>query len=111
MGRQKMVTRTIKLNIFNCLCMNTVLCEPFNKEISTGRSFKSEKKRDEFLREQIDTETEKFVSVVDATVNDVLYGMPEDEFIKNAVELPARPVKDAEFADCMNQPEASDSEN
>lgn len=111
MGRQKMVTRTIKLNIYNCLCMNTVLCEPFNKEISTGRSFKSEKKRDEFLREQIDTETEKFVSVVDETVNDVLYGMPEDEFIKNAVELPARPVKDAEFADCMNQPEASCSEN
>ena len=111
MGRAKMVTRTVRLNILNCLCMNTVLCEPFNKEISTGRSFKSEKKRDEFLREQIDTETEKFVSVVDVTVNDVLYGMPEDDFIKNAVELPARPVKDAEFADCMNQPEASYSEN
>ena len=60
MGRQKMVTRTIKLNIYNCWCMNTVLCEPFNKEISTGRSFKSEKKRDEYLREQIDTDTEKF---------------------------------------------------
>ena len=111
MGRAKMVTRTIRLNIFNCLCMNTALCEPFNKEISTGRSFKTEKKRDEYLREQIDTETEKFVSVVDVTVNDALYGMPEDDFIKNAVELPARPVKDAEFADCMNQPEASYSEN
>lgn len=111
MGRQKMVTRTIKLNIYNCLCMNTVLCEPFNKEISTGRGFKSERKRDDFLREQIDTETEKFVSVVDVTVNDVLYGMPEDDFIKNAVVLPARPVKDSEFEDCMNSPEVSVSEN
>lgn len=111
MGRQKMVTRTVNLTIYNCLCMNTVLCEPFNKEVTTGRNFKTDKKRDEFLREQINTETEKFVSVVDVATNAVLYGMPEDDFIKNAVELPAREVKDIEFAECMNVPEVSASEN
>lgn len=106
MARQRMVTRTVKVQVFNCLCMNTVLCEPFNKEVRTGQVFTSDKKRDEYLRKAIDTDTEKFVTLVDTQINDVLYGMPEDKFIAGADVLPARPIKTSEFADHMNTPEA-----
>lgn len=109
MARQRMVTRTVKVQVFNCLCMNTVLCEPFNKEVRTGQVFKTDKKRDDYLRKVIDTVTEKFVSVVDTQVNDVLYGMPEDKFIAGADILPARVIKDSEFAGCMNAPETEET--
>ena len=90
MARKRMVTRTVKGTTYICLCLNTENCEPCNKEVTTGETFKSAEKRDNYLRTRIDTDTLKFVQVVDAVETETLYGMEESKFIANAEVLPAR---------------------
>lgn len=99
MARKRMITRTVKGTKYITLCLNTETCDAFNKEVVIGEVFKSTEKRDNALRKLIDTDTVKFVSVVDTEEVETLYGMEESKFIAYAEILPARAVKEEEITE------------
>ena len=49
--------------------------------------FKNEEKLAKKLHTVLDTDKKTFVKVISATQKSTLYGMSEDKFIENAVEL------------------------
>ena len=92
MARTPMVTRTIRTNRVNVLCLDTETCEPFNKEVLISARTTELKKVMNEVKSVIDTDRIKAVKIVDSEIIETLYGMPETEFIQHAKELPARTV-------------------
>lgn len=94
MSRVRMVTRTVAKTVVTVLCVDTISAEPTNATYDIAGVFpedaKGNKKLMEAIRKVYETDTFKIVSVVDKKVEEVLYGMPEQEFIQNAQILPAR---------------------
>lgn len=92
MARIPTVTRTIQTTTANVLCLNIKEGEPFNKEVVLPRTYKDEKSMMKVVERLINTEDVKAVHIVRAEVNEVLYGMTEQEFIAAARVLPDRKV-------------------
>lgn len=84
MARVPMVTRTIKATKANVLCLNIVEGEPFNQEVILPRTYKDEKSAMKMVEKMVNTDTVKAVHIVHTEVFENLYGMTEQEFIKNA---------------------------
>lgn len=91
--RKPMVTRTFQTTEVNVLCMDLVKSEPFNQVVTLPRTYKDDKALLKKAAEIIDNDEVKAVHVVYSNVKETLYGMPEDEFIKNAEILPKKPVR------------------
>lgn len=90
MARERMVTRTVqvtecKVMVANTetMMVNTLVCEIGGGITDTAALLKAVKKAHE-------TATEKCVAIVGTTTKEILYGMPEAEFIKMAKVLPPR---------------------
>ena len=98
MARKPMVTRTIITTKVNVLCMDLVKVEPLNKVITLPRTFKDDKKLMKAVAEIIDNDKEKAVQVVGKDEIETLYGMTEQDFINNAVELNPETRKAMEMA-------------
>jgi hypothetical protein len=92
MARVAMVTRTMLTTKVNVLCLELEKVEPFNKDITLAGTFKVEKSIMKAVSAQVDNEQQKAVKIVKQEVVETLYGMTEDEFIKNAKVLPPRAV-------------------
>jgi hypothetical protein len=92
MARVAMVTRTMLTTKVNVLCLELEKVEPFNKDITLAGTFKDEKSKMKAVSAQVDNEQQKAVKIVKQEVVETLYGMTEDEFIKNAKVLPPRAV-------------------
>ena len=90
MARIPMVTRTIQTTKANVLCVNIVEGEPFNKEVILPRTYKDEKSMMKVVEKMVNTDEIKAVHVVNTSVDEVLYGMTEQEFIASAKILPPR---------------------
>lgn len=89
MARMRMVTRTIELNTYSVMTCNTETAEVRVIDFKVGvipQSIEPMK----YLKKQYETETLKLCAITSHTVETILYGMPEDEFIKNATVLPPR---------------------
>lgn len=98
--RKPMITRTITTTVVNVLCMDVVTCEPFNETVKLPRTYKDEESILKVAKPIIEqTENHKAVHIVDSYIEETLYGLPEDEFIRVAKVLPPRGTK------------ASDAEN
>lgn len=93
MRKVPLITRTIQTTRANVLCLDINQAEPFNKEVILPRTYKNDEAVLKKAREIIDTEDVKAVSIVSTTVEETLYGMPENVFIENATVLPPRTVK------------------
>lgn len=93
MRKVPLITRTIQTTRANVLCLDINQAEPFNKEVILPRTYKNDEAILKKAREIIDTDTVKAVSVVQTSVEETLYGMPENIFIENAVVLPPRGEK------------------
>ena len=93
MARTPMVTRTIRTNRVNVLCLDTETCEPFNMEVVISARTTDPKKLMNEVKSIVDTDTLKAVKIVDSEIIETLYGMPETDFIHHAKELPPRTVK------------------
>ena len=93
MRKVPLITRTIQTTRVNVLCLDINQAEPFNKEVVLPRTYKNDEAVLKKAREIIDTEDVKAVSILSTTVEETLYGIPENVFIENAVVLPLRPVK------------------
>jgi hypothetical protein len=98
MARQAMVTRTMQTTKVNVLCLEIEKAEPFNKDLTLAGTFKDQKSLMKAVSASVDNEQQKAVHVVHSEVVETLYGMTEDEFIKNAKVLPARATKADETA-------------
>ena len=89
MSRMRMVTRTVEVNTYSVMTCNTETAEVRTIDFKVGvipQSIEPMK----YLKKQYETETLKLCAIKSHTVETILYGMPEDEFIKNATVLPPR---------------------
>lgn len=93
MARVPMVTRTIVTTKVNVLCLDLEQCEPFNTTITLPRTYKDDKALMKKVSALFDNEKRKAVHVVDKQEVETLYGMYEQDFIANAVELDAETRK------------------
>lgn len=81
--REHMITRTIKTTTAKVMVVNTEDGSTAIKDYELPRTYKDDKAVLRALEDQ-NTGTQKLVHVVDTTVNEKLYGMPESDFIKYA---------------------------
>lgn len=89
MAKMRMVTRTVEVNTYSVMTCNTETAEVRTIDFKVGvipQSIEPMK----YLKKQYETETLKLCAITSHTVETILYGMPEDEFIKNATVLPPR---------------------
>lgn len=93
MARTPMVTRTITLTRANVLCLNVTNAEPFNVLLEVPHRCVNTDKLLELAKKEINTDDVKVVHIVDLDYVEHLYGMSEEDFIKNAEILPARKTK------------------
>lgn len=90
MARTPMVTRTIPTTIVTIFCVNTVDRSTFEQTITLPRTYKDDAKLMKAVEKALDGEPIKAVTIINQEVKETLYGMTEQEFIKNAVVLPPR---------------------
>lgn len=90
MARTRMVTRTVTYTVATVLCLNTETAEPYNDTISLSGTFKDEKSILKQCKKLLENDTVSVAKVVDVRVAEKLFGMPEQEFISHAKELPPR---------------------
>lgn len=98
MARKRMVTRTIEQTTAKVMTLNVVTAEvtitPYtiSGELTGDALLKA-------LQDTYQTDTMKLVHVLESTVESVLYGLEEEEFIKLAKVLPKRYVTVSESED------------
>lgn len=89
MARMRMVTRTVEVNTYSVMTCNTETAEVRTIDFKVGvipQSIEPMK----YLKKHYETESLKLCAITSHTAETILYGMPEDEFIKNATVLPPR---------------------
>lgn len=98
MVRKRMVTRTIEQTTAKVMTLNVVTADvtitPYtiSGELTGDALLKA-------LQDTYQTDTMKLVHVLESTVESVLYGLEEEEFIKLAKVLPKRYVTVSESED------------
>lgn len=84
----KLITRTISENRYNVLCLNMETLQAEKHNFSLGsKSFTSEKKTLEALKEKYDSPALTLVKIIDKYSVDALYAMTEEFFLKNAIAV------------------------
>lgn len=96
MARVPQVTRTIPTTIVTIFCVNTEDRSTFEQTITLPRTYKDEVKMMKAVEKALEGEPIKAVSITGYEVQETLYGMTEQEFIKNATVLPPREAKKQE---------------
>lgn len=90
MARAKMVTRTMQTTHATVLAVDKTSAEVLHLDVDLPRTYKDEKSMEKVARKLVETDDVKFVSVESYTVEEILYGMDEAKFIKEAEVLPSR---------------------
>ena len=93
MARQRMVTRTVEVNRYTVMTVNTNTAEVVNTVYTLG-AIPANTDPMKLLKKQYETSTIKLCAIVSHTYDTVLYGMPEEEFIAHATILPPRNSND-----------------
>lgn len=84
--RVPMITRTIKTTNVKVICLDTTTGSSFIQEFNLPRTYKDSKAVLKALADK-NTDTMKLVHVVESTITNQLYGMPESKFIEVAVPI------------------------
>lgn len=87
MARARMVTRAIIGTQVKALCFDAEQNNCIEQTVLIAGVFKNEEKLAKKLHDVLDNDRVSFVRVLSATQKSTLYGMSEDKFIENAVEL------------------------
>ena len=90
MARERMVTRTVELTIAEVMTVDTTTAKVETIAYEIGGGLTEEKAILKAVKKLHETDTFKCVSVVSVTIKEILYGMSEIDFIKNAKVLPPR---------------------
>ena len=93
MARERMVTRTVELSVCEVMCLNTETAEVSVKTYEIGGGISDEKSLLKAVKKLHETDTFKCVSITSITPKEILYGMPESQFIELATILPPRNLK------------------
>lgn len=96
MARERYVTRTVSVSVCEVMCMDVVTAEVKIVTYEIGGGLTLEKDLMKAIRKLYETDTHKCVAIRSVSTKEILYGMPESDFIKLAKVLPARSVKSAE---------------
>lgn len=97
MAKQPMVTRTITTTTAVILCLDVESGEACNRTVTLPRTYKKDKEILKAAEPMMESYVHP-VHVVDTTVNETLYGMPESTFLMYAQEI-HKPVKSATDAE------------
>lgn len=89
MARQRMVTRTVEINKFSIMTLNTETAEVRVIDYTLGALDKNADVM-KILKKAYETDTLKLCAITEHTSETLLYGMTEEDFIANAKILPAR---------------------
>lgn len=87
MARTPMVTRTIPTTSVMVVCVNLTNMSVFEQNITLPRTYKDEKKLMKQIEAVLENEPIKAISIIGTEVHETLYGMSEQDFIKNAAIL------------------------
>ena len=108
MARKPMVTRSFEVTKVNVMMCNTITAEVHNKEFEVPRTYKDNEKLLKVVKEMVETDSDKVVTIVDKSIATKLFGMSEADFLKNAIELDPETRKVLETDD---EDEDEESEN
>ena len=89
---RKMITRTVIKTTADCLCMNVTEGKAETRHFEIGGRYESKEQLLKKVQKVFDTDTFKVVSVTSSVEEEVLLGMSEEDFIRNAVVMPPRPA-------------------
>lgn len=87
MARERVVSRTIKVAQATALCLDTETAEPCNITVPISATIKDEKGMLKAVKKAIETDTLKVAKIVDVKVEEALYKMPEEDFVKLATKV------------------------
>ena len=97
-----MITRTITTTVADAFCIDKNSKETFFETVTLSGTFKDEKKLNKAIAKMLDSDYIRFVYAENVHEVETLYGMDENEFIKNAKVLPPRNTKDNELETVTN---------
>lgn len=86
MARKPMVTRTFETMNVEVMTVDITTQKVSNTICTLSRVIEDNSKLEKAVREQFNG-NEKFVAIVNKTIESKLYGMSESDFLKYAVEL------------------------
>ena len=90
MARERMVTRTVMVSEVTVMTVNTETAEVVNVVYEIGGGITDTNALLKAVKKAHESNTLKCVAVMGVNVKEVLYGMPEAEFISRAKILPPR---------------------
>lgn len=90
MARARMVTRTIDITTAHIMCLDVTKSAVTTMEVEIPGGITDEGAIMKWVKKNYETATFKCVSVVKQTTTEVLYGMPEQDFIRVAKRLEKR---------------------
>lgn len=107
MARRAIVTRTVVGTEVTTMCVDTVSAEVSNKTYVLSGTFADDAKLLKAVQKAYDNDTTKNVAIVSKKDSNKIYGMWEEDFIANAMELDEnrKPIgqADAEVAEVTEQ--------
>lgn len=96
MARKPMVTRTFTTTNAKVLALNTETETPETVEVTLSRKYDTDKDVLKNAKSVAETDILKLVKVISYDHKETLYGMTEEDFLKNAEVLPERNATKAE---------------
>ena len=96
MAKEKMVTRTVTQTTAEVMTIDVTTAEVRILEYTIGGTYDTKEILLKKLQKLFQTETFKLVNINSTTVEDLLLGMTEEDFIRYARVLPPRNTKESE---------------
>lgn len=93
MAREKMVTRTVTQTTAEVMTIDVTTAEVQMREYIIGDAYDTNEALLKKLQKLFQTDTFKLVHINSTTVEDLLLGMTEEDFIRYATVLPPRSAK------------------
>lgn len=93
MAREKMVTRTVTQTTAEVMTIDVTSAEVQIREYTIGGTYDTNELLLKKLQKLFQTDTFKLVNINSTTVEDLLLGMTEEDFIRYATVLPPRSAK------------------
>ena len=90
MARERMVTRTVDVTVAEVMCLDVTTAEVTVVSYDISGKFNTKEEVLKSLKKAYETDTYKVVNVQSTETKEILYGMPEIDFIRMAKVLPPR---------------------
>ena len=95
MARERMVTRTVEEAEVEVMYVQ-VSTQQVGKTTLKISATVGQDKALAYIQKNLQTDDTKYVAITSYTVHEILYGMPEQEFIEHAKILPPRTTAESE---------------